>query len=95
MHTISARVTGYFADWGRRIGYVEGLRICFGGGEERSMRDLEYAGKAWLASAQDRVCLSSLIVYFQLLPYNARARSHESMTDDLQIHCRTYSYCSP
>lgn len=33
MHTISARVTGYFADSARMIGSVEGLRICFGRGE--------------------------------------------------------------
>lgn len=56
----------------------------FASGEEksRSTRDLEHVGIAWLASSQDRVCLSSLIVCVQLLLYHSRARSHESMIND-------------
>jgi hypothetical protein len=62
----------------------KGSVFASGGGRGRSMRDLEHAGIVWLASSQDRVCLSSLIVYVQLLLYHARARSHESMPNDLQ-----------
>jgi len=59
----------------------KGSIFASGGEKSRSMRDLEHAGTAWVALAQDRFCLSSL-VYVQLLMYNSRARSDESMTND-------------